>query len=60
MNFESPEEKENLSERQREILEATGCESKKQLQELVNDLIPDSEEHKYFTQVLKQIEENNA
>ena len=58
MNFESPEERENLSERQREILEATGVESKKALKELLEDLQPDSDEAKYFKQVLEDIENN--
>jgi len=58
MNFESPEEKENLSEHQREILDATGLESKKALKELLADLEPDSDEAKYFKQVLEDIEKN--
>lgn len=58
MNFESPEEKENLSERQREILDATGLESKKALKELLEDLDSESDEGKYFKQVLKDIENN--
>lgn len=43
--------------REREILESVGLESKQALKELLEDLDPDSDEAKYFQEVLKQIQE---
>lgn len=43
--------------RELEILESVGLESKQALKELLEDLDPDSDEAKYFQEVLKQIQE---
>lgn len=56
MSIESPESnKENLSEHQREILENVGVESIKELEDLLNDLEEETEEYKYFKQVLEDL-----
>ena len=57
MNIESPENKENLSEHQRGILEDIGVESIKELEDLFNGLEEETEEYNYFKQVLEDLKQ---
>ncbi|TSC81837.1 MAG: hypothetical protein G01um101419_730 [Parcubacteria group bacterium Gr01-1014_19] len=56
-NFNSPEQPENLSEYQREILDQTGLESIKELKETIEGLEDGSDEKEYFKKVLEQLYE---
>lgn len=57
MSIESPENRENLSEYQREILESVGVESIKKLEDLLSDLEEGTEEYIYFKQVLEDLKQ---
>ncbi len=53
----SPEQSENLSEYQREILDQVGIESIQDLKTTIEDLEDGSEEKEYFKKVLEQLYE---
>ncbi len=55
--FNSPEQPENLSEYQKEILGQVGVESVKELEAMIEDLEDGSEEKGYFKKVLEQLYE---